>query len=103
MIQVLSAIPTAKLNPSEYANIYQLSAYAYAQQENYPKAIEFFNKYIALSPNIQVAAEAQAYQVLGQLYGATENPKKALETMLKWTDYVAEIKPEQYYLFSSLY
>lgn len=103
VIQVLNAIPTGKLNPSEYANIYQLSAYAYAQQENYPKAIEFFNKYIALSPNIQVSAEAQAYQVLGQLYGATENPKKALESMLKWTEFVAEIKPEQYYLFSSLY
>lgn len=103
VIQILSAIPTAKLNPSEYANIYQLSAYAHAQQENYPKAIEFFNKYLALSPNIPVAGEASAYQVLGQLYGATDNPKKALESMLKWTDYVAEIKPEQYNLFASLY
>jgi tetratricopeptide (TPR) repeat protein len=103
VIQVLDAIPKAKLNPSEFANIYQLSAYAYAQQENYAKAIEFFNKYLALSPNIPVAGEAQAYQVLGQLYGATDNPKKALESMLKWTDYVAEIKPEQYNMFSSLY
>jgi tetratricopeptide (TPR) repeat protein len=103
VIQVLNAIPTTKLNPSEFANIYQLSAYAYAQQENYAKAIEFFNKYLALSPNIPVAGEASAYQVLGQLYGATENPKKALESMLKWTDYVAEIKPEQYQLFATLY
>lgn len=103
VIQVLNSIPTEKLNPSELANIYQLSAYAYASQENYAKAIEFFNKYLALSPNIPVQGEAQAYQVLGQLYGATENPKKALEMMLKWTDYVAEIKPEQYNLFATLY
>ena len=102
-LQMLSSIPTAKANPYELANIYQLSAYAYVQQENYSKAIEFFNKVLAQSPNIQVTTEQQTYLTIGQLYSATENPKKALEMMLKWTDYVAEIRPEQYQLFANLY
>lgn len=103
VIEILSAIPTAKLNPTELAKIHQISAYAYAGQENYAKAIESFNKLLALSPNISVADEQQTLLILSQLYGAQENPKKALETLLKWTDYVAEIKPDQYNIFSSLY
>lgn len=102
-LQILNSIPTAKLNPYELANIYQLTAYAYVQQENYPKAIEFFNKVLTQSPNIQVATEQNTYLTVAQLYAAAENPKKALEMMLKWTDYVAEIRPEQYQLFANLY
>ncbi len=102
-LQILSAIPKDKLNPYELSNVYQMMAYGYAQQEKYPQAIEHFNKVLAQSPNIAVAVEQTTYLTLGQLYQATENPKKALEVMLKWTDYVAEIKPEQYHLFASLY
>lgn len=103
VIEIMTSIPTGKLNPGEWSKIHQLSAYAYAAQENYPKAIESFNKLLALSPNITVADEQSTLLILSQLYGATDNPKKALESMLKWTDYVAEIKPEQYNLFATLY
>ena len=103
VIQVLQSIPTAKLNATESAKIYQISAYAYAQQENYAKAIESFNKLMALSPNIAVSDEQTTLLILSQLYGAQENPRKALESLLKWTDYVSEIKPDQYNLFASLY
>jgi tetratricopeptide (TPR) repeat protein len=103
VIEIMTSVPTAGLNPAEAAKIHQLSAYAYAQQENYPKAIESFNKLLALSPNIAVADEQSTLLILSQLYGASDNPKKALESMLRWTDYVAEIKPEQYNLFATLY
>lgn len=103
VIEILTSIPTDKLNATEKAKIYQISAYAYAQQEKYSKAIEQFNKLMALSPNIAVSDEQQTLLILSQLYGAENNPKKALDSMLKWTDYVSEIKPEQYNTFAALY
>jgi tetratricopeptide (TPR) repeat protein len=103
VIEIMTSIPTAKLNPAEAAKIHQLSAYAYAQQENYSKAIESFEKLLALSPNIAVADEQSTLLILSQLYGAQDNPKKALASLTKWTDYVAEIKPEQYNIFATLY
>src|SRR5699024_2231912 len=53
--------------------------------------------------NIPVSLEASTTLTLGQLYGQEENYRKALEFMLKWTDYVSEIRPDQYYVFASLY
>lgn len=103
VIEIMSSVPREKLNPAEAAKIHQLTAYAYAQLENYPKAIESFEKLLALSPNIAVADEQSTLLILSQLYGAQENPKKALDSLIKWTDYVAEIKPEQYNIFATLY
>lgn len=104
-IQVLDRVARNqdKLNPYEVAQLHQYYAYAYYGVEDMRKAREHFEKVLAQSPNIPVALEASTTLTLGQLYGQEENYKKALEFMLKWTDYVAEIKPDQYYVFASLY
>jgi tetratricopeptide (TPR) repeat protein len=54
-------------------------------------------------PNIPVSLEASTTLTVAQLYGNEENYRKSLDMMLKWTDYVSEIKPEQHYLFGTLY
>lgn len=104
-IQVLDRVARGqdKLNPYEVAQLHQYYAYAYYGIEDMRKAREHFEKVLAQSPNIPVSLEASTTLTLGQLYGQEENYKKALEFMLKWTDYVAEIKPDQYYVFASLY
>ncbi len=92
-----------KNNEYEKVLLNQYSGYAYLAQENYTKAIESFNKVIALVPNLPVATEAQTLLMIGQLYSQQENPKKALETLLKWTNYVDSLRPEQSYMFAALY
>jgi tetratricopeptide (TPR) repeat protein len=92
-----------KTNAYEKALLHQYYGYAYLATEDYQKAIDSFNKMLALSPNMPVATEASTTRIVGQLYSQVENPKKALETMIKWTDYVAALKPEDHYIFATLY
>jgi len=93
----------SKYNAYELALLYQYYAYAYLGLENYAKSIEYLNKVMGQTPNMPVATEAQSLKMMGQLYSAEENPKKALETLLRWTDYVAELRPVDSYLFATLY
>src|SRR5690606_25901930 len=92
-----------KFNPYEMAQLFQFYAYSYYQLEDYTKAREYFERVLGQSPNIPVTLEASTTLTISQLYGNEENYKKSLEVLLKWTDYVAEIKPDQYYLFGTLY
>jgi tetratricopeptide (TPR) repeat protein len=92
-----------KLNPYETALLYQFTAYAYYGNEDYPRARQNFEKLLAQSPNIPVTMEAATVKTVAQLYQQEENYKKALELMLKWTDYVSEISPDEHYLFAALY
>lgn len=92
-----------KLNPYEQAQLYQFFAYCYYGLEDYPKARQNFELVLKQVPNIPVSLEASTILTVAQLYGNEENYRKSLEMMLKWTDYVSEIKPEQHYLFGTLY
>ncbi|MCE3251901.1 MAG: hypothetical protein K0Q67_911 [Cellvibrio sp.] len=93
----------AKLNAYELVLLYQYSGYAYLGEENYAKAIESFNKMLAQTPNMPVATEASTIRIVGQLYSQLDNPQKALDTLLKWTEYADALKPEDSYMFSTLY
>lgn len=92
-----------KLNPYEVAQLYLYTAYAYYGKEDMRRARENFEKVLKQSPNIPITLEASTVKTLAQLYGQEENYKKAIELMIKWTDYVSEIRPEEHYLFGSLY
>ncbi len=93
----------SKNNEYEKVLLNQYSGYAYLGLENSNKAIESFSKVMTLAPNMPVATEAQTLLIIGQLYSQQENPKKALETLLKWTTYVDSLRPEQSYMFAALY
>lgn len=92
-----------KLNPYETAQLYLYTAYSYYAKEDLPRTRQNFEKVLAQSPNIPLTLEASTMKTLATLYGQEENYKKALELMLRWTDYVSEIRPEDHYLFGSLY
>lgn len=104
-LQILNeaAANSAKANAYELAVLYQYTGYAYLGTENYAKAIESFNKMLAQSPNMPLATESSTIRIVGQLYSQMDNPKKALETLLKWTEYADTLKPEDSYMFSTLY
>lgn len=104
-MQLLSemAANSAKANAYELVLLHQYTGYAHLGTENYAKAIESFNKMLAQTPNMPIATEASTIRIVGQLYSQMDNPKKALETLLKWTEYADTIKPEDSYMFSTLY
>lgn len=104
-MQLLSemAANSAKANAYELVLLHQYTGYAHLGSENYAKAIESFNKMLAQTPNMPLATEASTIRIVGQLYSQMDNPKKALETLLKWTEYTDTIKPEDSYMFSTLY
>lgn len=97
------AANSSKANAYELVLLHQYSGYAHLGSENYAKAIESFNKMLAQSPNMPVATEASTIRIVGQLYSQLDNPRKALETLLKWTDYADSLKPEDSYMFATLY
>lgn len=104
-MQLLSQMEanSAKANAYEKVLLHQYMGYAYLGVEDYAKAIDSFNKMLALTPNMPLATEASTIRIVGQLYSQLDNPKKALDTLLKWTDYTDKIKPEDHYMFSTLY
>tara|TARA_R100000656_G_scaffold116990_2_gene90239 strand:+ start:91 stop:1464 length:1374 start_codon:yes stop_codon:yes gene_type:complete len=97
------AANSAKANAYELVLLHQYTGYAHLGSENYAKAIESFNKMLAQSPNMPIGTEAATIRIVGQLYSQVDNPKKALETLLKWTEYEDTLKPEDSYMFSTLY
>ncbi|HSC67399.1 MAG TPA: hypothetical protein VLC79_06905 [Cellvibrio sp.] len=104
-IQLLAALELerARLNAYELVLLYQYYGYAYLVQENYDKSIEYYSKVLQQSPYMPVATEAQILLTLGQLYSVKNNPRKALDTMLRWSEYVDELRPEHSYTFATLY
>lgn len=97
------AANSSKANAYELVLLHQYTGYAHLAAEDYVKAIDSFNKMLAQSPNMPLATEASTIRIVGQLYSQVDNPRKALETLLKWTDYTDSIKPEDSYMFSTLY
>lgn len=104
-LQILNGLEAnkAKYNAYEMVLLYQYYGYTYLSLENYPRAISNFELVVKQSPNLPVATEAQTLLMLGQLYSGQDNPRKALDTLLRWTNYVDELRPEQYYMFATLY
>jgi len=102
-LEILNELAQRKNNEYEQVLLYQYSGYGYLAQENYAKAIDSFKRVLTLSPNMPVATEAQTMLIIGQLYAQTEEPKKALDTLLKWVNYVDTLRPEQSYMFAALY
>lgn len=104
-ISLLSELEANKsqLNTYELVLLYQYFGYAWLAQENYARASDYFNRGLAQSPNIPVAMEAQILLVLGQVYLVDEKPRQALSTMLRWTEFVDEVHPDQSALFAKIY
>ncbi|MCB2106751.1 MAG: hypothetical protein KDE14_03570 [Rhodobacteraceae bacterium] len=78
-----------KLNEYERATIQQTYAYLYAEQENYPSAIEAFRKSIQLSNpdeglGLPFAQVLQTMYNLGQLYMVVEQYQQAVNQLEQW-------------------
>ncbi len=72
-----------ELNSYELANMWNMYAFIYYSEENYPKAIEAYNNLIA-QPDIPVQLEINTKYSIAQLYFVTEDYKNAVRMLAEW-------------------
>ncbi len=73
----------SSLNSYERAMAWNFTAYAYSIQEKYPQALNAFEKVLA-QPDLPEALEINTLYSMGQLYLASEQYTKSIQTFKKW-------------------
>jgi len=72
-----------ELNSYELANMWNMFAFVYYSEENYPKAIEAYRNLIA-QPDIPLQLEINTKYSIAQLYFVTEDYRNAVKTLREW-------------------
>lgn len=85
--------------PYEWAQLYQRAAFLQFQLESVPKAIDYFQKVVAQSPNIPESLETSLLYQIAQLQTSEERYAEATKTFDKWETMCPSIVPEDYYYF----
>jgi tetratricopeptide (TPR) repeat protein len=91
-------------NLGDYAQalVWQTFGFLHAQEEEYPKAIEFFEKALK-SDALPNAAQTGTLYSLAGLYASLEQYQKSIDTLMRWWQIEPEPKPEAYILMASGY
>jgi tetratricopeptide (TPR) repeat protein len=82
-IRILDKLGKDELNSYESAQTFNLYAYIYFAQDNYPKAINSYERLLQLD-DLPEALETGTIYNLGQLYFQTENWRKAIDLLERW-------------------
>lgn len=81
--QKLRQMEQMPLNDYEKALVYQTYGFLYAEQSNYDRAIEYFERTLALKALPQPAQQGMLYSLAG-LYSAEGKFQKTIDTMNRW-------------------
>ena len=98
----LKELAQEKLNDYEKAIVYQFIGQLLAQDGKYKEAIPYFEEI----PTLERAPDAQidtALNILSQLYLATDQYKKAIETKQKWMARQEVLSPSDYIFLAQAY
>lgn len=71
------------LNSYELANVWNMYAFVYYTQENFPKALSSYRQVIA-QPDLPEAFENNTRFTIAQLYFVTEDYKRGVDELLAW-------------------
>jgi len=71
------------LNSYELANLYNLFAFVYYSQEDYPKALRAYEN-VAKQPDIPLAMEINTRYTIAQLYFVMEEWQKGIDALQAW-------------------
>lgn len=91
-----------RLNEHEHALMWQAYGYAYSSQENYPKAVEAFDKCLATNGLPQQAQLNTRYNV-AQLYVMLERYDEAIPIFEQWFTEADNPSPAAYYMLALAY
>lgn len=82
-----------ELNSYELANLYNLYAFVYFTQENYPKALESYENVIK-QPDIPIAMELNTKYTIAQLYFVAEDYRSGVKTLLEWFKFKEDLQED---------
>ncbi len=83
LFKMESAGGKRELNSYELANLYNLFAFVYYSQENYPKALEAYRN-VAAQPDIPLAMEINTRYTIAQLYFVMEDWQRGIDALKEW-------------------
>ncbi|AQA17537.1 hypothetical protein BST95_04110 [Halioglobus japonicus] len=90
------------LNSYELANVYNLYAFIYYTQENYPQALKAYENVVA-QPDIPLAMEINTRYTIAQLYFVQEDWDRGIDALLKWFDMTESPNAAAYVLLAQGY
>ncbi len=91
-----------ELNSYELAQLWNLYAYIYYSQDNYPKAIEAYEKLLGQA-DIPEALRTTTVYTLAQLYFTTEKWQKAIDKLNQWIALGHQPTTQTYELLAQAY
>lgn len=91
-----------KLNSYELAQMWNMYAFIYFQEENFPKAIEAYQNLVA-QPDIPEQMEINTKFSIGQLQMATEDYPAAVKTFEEWFKVATNPGPNAYMMIAQAY
>ncbi|MEE4191870.1 MAG: tetratricopeptide repeat protein [Halieaceae bacterium] len=83
LFKMESAGGKRELNSYELANLYNLFAFVYYSQENYPKALEAYRN-VVKQPDIPLAMEINTRYTIAQLYFVMEDWQRGIDALNDW-------------------
>lgn len=90
------------LNSYELANVYNLYAFAYYSQENFDKALEYYQRVIA-QPDIPEAMEVSTKYTIAQLLFVQEKWQQGINMLQEWAKTQENPGADVYVLFAQGY
>ena len=91
------------LNAYEAASMWNMRAYIHFSRDDYPRAIEAYERILTYSPEVPLALELGTMYALGQLYFVQEDYRKAIEYLNRWFDLVETPSPQAYIFLAQAY
>ena len=98
----LGALGKSHLTPYEEALVIQTYGFVYAQQGDYKRGIEYFERSVALDALPTAAQQGMLYS-LASLYTSQEQYQKSIDTLVNWYAYEKEPSANSYILMATNY
>ncbi|CAN5234644.1 hypothetical protein BH24PSE2_BH24PSE2_13300 [soil metagenome] len=98
----LRSLDKGSLDDYAQALIWQTFGFLYAQQDDYPTAIEYFEKALD-SDALPNAAQSGTLYSLAGMYTSREEYQKSIDTLMRWWPLEKQPRPEAYILMASNY
>ncbi len=98
-LRLLDKLMRKDLNSYERSQSWNLYAYIYYSQERYPQAIEAYKRVMEEEDAVEALKTAAIYS-LSQLYFASEQWQRAIESLRQWFALVSNPKPQHYELLA---
>lgn len=91
------------LNAYEAASMENMRAYIYFSTDDYPRAIQAYEKVLSYAPEVPLALELGTMYALGQLYFVQEDYRRAIDYLNRWFDLVETPSTQAYVFLAQAY